>query len=249
MSFLVHRWRRRKGVAGRSWRPFKMRVAAAISAIAMCGAAGAQENDPSSASSPPLSVTGRVIATELSPEVKRVIDAARRFYETPGLILDRMAIYEAFEVHPKDTQRYKSLSGARNMNEILNPKKGHEGPHWKANLSYYEYPEINSWSVRVKFDIDDAEKCYSSRLVESYWGQTFVYRPLGTHALLRDLARPDGVLPTGPHDGEPYKADFFSGYPDKANLSFSLGKGGCLLAISLGNLFKIKDHNNDNIYH
>ncbi|WP_422088160.1 hypothetical protein [Variovorax sp.] len=189
------------------------------------------------------------MAEELSPEIKQMIDAARQLYETPGLILDRQAIYKAVDAHPFNTRTFRDTQGARSLNEILVPNKPHEDPRWQIELSYSEFLESNSWSIRVRFDVSKSDKCYSSRLVEAYWGRAFVYRPLGTHEQLREMIRPVGMPPTGPHDGKPYDADFRNPHPDRANVSVNLGSSVCLLGLSASNLFKFKEYSDDRIYH
>lgn len=233
----------------RSWRVPQWRLVAIALAIAATGGACAQPKESTVAPPPKLEGNGRTMASELSPEIKQMIDAARRLYDTPGLILDRAAIYETVNAQPAETRLFKTTEGDRHMNETLVPKKAHEDPRWRTELSYSQYSKKDSWVARVDFDISKSDRCYSSRLVEAYWGQIFIYQPLGTHAQLSEMLRPEGALPTGPHDGKPYRASFFSAHPNGANVGFSIGSGGCLNRITASNLFKFKEYSDDHIYH
>lgn len=137
------------------------------------------------------------------------------------------------------------------MREELSFERPQEYPNWSATLQYSEFPESESWSVEVKLSYDRGPNCYPSRLVESYWGRPFVYRPFGVHAFMGELQRQQrGMPPTGPHDGgTPYIAGFFSATADTANVSFSVGLGGCMHKIAASNLFVLKEYSSDHIYH
>jgi hypothetical protein len=192
---------------------------------------------------------GRPVATELPPEIKRLIDGVRRLHEQPGLILDRGAIYKSLGVKPTSLFVPPKVGG-RAMSEELAFERPEEYANWRASLKYSEFPESESWSVRVELSYSEGTICYPSRLVESYWGEPFAYRPLGVHAFFDELQRKQGGMsPTGPHDGAPYNADFSSPHSNHANVSFFMGPGGCLITITTSKLFKLKEFSDDRVYH
>jgi hypothetical protein len=205
-----------------------------------------------SAEAPPTKtrVPDRPLVTELPPEVKRLIDAAKRLNEQPGLILNRDAIYQTLEVRPTSTTRSRSTDGARGMGEGLQFERPQDMPNWEASLQYAEYPKSASWSVKVELIYSRGPNCYPSRLVEAYWGQPFAYRPLGVHAFMDELRREQiGLPPTGPHDGEPYSTEFGATHANSANVFFRIAPGGCLSTIVLSRLFNFNEYSDENIYH
>jgi hypothetical protein len=243
-------WSKDLGMRRRSWlRRCQMRPLVAILATTVAPGVCA-EAQPTTTRTPVATVEGRRVATELPPEVKRLIDAARRLHEERGLILDRRAIYKALGAPPEAPRTFKTTEGSRSMAQELVFEPQLVAPNWQASLNYSEYPESASWSVRVQVSYSHGPNCYPSRLVEAYWGKPFVYRPLGVHAFMDELRRQQvGAPQTGPHDGEPYNAGFFSAHANGANVSFSLGPHGCLFTISMSNLFKLKEYSDENIYH
>jgi len=198
---------------------------------------------------PLATLEGRPIATELPPEVKRLIDAVRRLHEQPGLILDRAAIYKTLDVKPTALLA-SSSTDRRSMTEELGFERPQEYPNWKASLKHFEFPETESWSVRVELSYSDGPNCYPSRLVESYWGKPFVYRALSLRAFQAELqGKQLDIPPTGPHDTAPYDASFINATADTANVIFDVGLGGCLNSILASKLFKLKEYRDDHIYH
>ena len=232
-----------------SWRRCQMRPLGAI--LATTVALGVSAEAPSTTTRTPVAtVEGRVVATELPPEVKRLIDAARRLHEEPGLILDREAIYKALGARPEAPRTLRTTEGARSMGQGLVFEPQQAAPNWEASLNYSEFPERASWSVSVEVTYRHGPNCYPSRLLEAYWGKPFVYRPWGVHAFMDELRRQQiGLPPTGPHDGEPYSADFSAPGADSASVIFRIAPGGCLSAISMSNLFKLQEYSDENIYH
>jgi len=198
---------------------------------------------------PAATVEGRPVVTELPPEVKRLIDAARRLHEQPGLILDREAIYKTLEVRPTSKTASRSTDGARGMGEGLGFERPEETPNWQASLQHAEYPKSDSWSVKVEVSYSHGPNCYPSHLVEAYWGKPFIYRPLGVHAFMDELMRQQSAAtPTGPHDGVPYHPEFGASHTNSANVIFGIGRGGCLSGITASRLFKLKEFSDDHIY-
>ena len=203
---------------------------------------------PAVSSAPVATFEGQSIATELPPEVKRLIDGVRRLHEQPGLILDREAIYQSLGV--KRTSLYvPEAVGGRTMREELAFVRPDDDANWRGSLRYSEFPEIGSWSVRVELSYSRGPNCYPSRLLESYWGKPFVFRPMGSHGILADLLRRQAGSPTGPHEGVPYDADFRAVHANSASVTFFLGRGGCLIAVAASNLFNLKEFSDDHIYH
>lgn len=199
---------------------------------------------------PVVTIEGRPIATELPPEVKRLIDGMRRLHEQPGLILDREAIYEALGVKVTESKSSRSTEGSRSMGEGLAFVRSQEYPNWRGALMYSEFPESESWNVSVELSYDHGPICYPSRLVESYWGKPFVYRPFGVHAFRRELQRKQrGMPPTEPHDGEPYITSFSAPHANSASVSFFVAPGGCLSTVRAIKLFKVKEYSDDHVYH
>jgi hypothetical protein len=136
------------------------------------------------------------------------------------------------------------------MGEGLGFERPQEYPNWEGALMYSEFPESESWNVKVTISYGRGPNCYPSRLVEAYWGKPFVYRPLGVHAQMGELQRKQrGMAPTGPHDGAPYRPEFGAPHANSGSVIFGIGGGGCLSSITAGNLFKLKDYSDDHIYH
>ncbi len=197
---------------------------------------------------PAVTLDGYPIATELPPEVKRLIDGVRRLHEQPGLILDREAIYKTLGVKAASSVSWQD--GGRSMEEGLRFERAQEYADWRGSLKYSELPERESWNVRIEFLYGKGPNCYPSRLVESYWGKPFVYRPLGVHGLVGDLVlKQRGMPATGPHDGAPYNAEFHAPHANSAGVIFFIGPGGCLITVRASNIFKLKEYSDDNIYH
>ncbi|MGO4390599.1 hypothetical protein AB4Z46_04500 [Variovorax sp. M-6] len=198
---------------------------------------------------PVATFEGRPVAAELPLEIKRLIDGVRRLHEQPGLILDREAIYKTLGVKPTSLSEPPRTDGRR-MTEGLGFERPQEYSNWKASLKYSEFPQTDSWSVRVELSYGDGTNCYPSRLVESYWGKPFVYRAISVRAFLGELERKQvDIPPTGPHDTAPYDAGFPSAAADTANVIFAIGFGGCLHSILASKLFKLKEYSDDHIYH
>jgi hypothetical protein len=241
-------WSKDLGMRRRCWlRRCQMRPLVAIMATTVAPGVCA-EAPPTTTRTPVATVEGRPVATELPPEVKRLIDAARRLHEEPGLILDREAIYKALGARPEAPRTFRTTEGSRSMVQELAFEPQQSAPNWEGRLRYSQDPKKAIWSVKVEMGYE-GRNCYPSRLVEAYWGKPFVYRPLGVHAFMDELRRQQvGVSPTGPHDGEPYNAGFFSAHANGANVSFSLGPHGCLFTISMSNLFKLKEYSDENIH-
>ena len=117
-------------------------------------------------------------------------------------------------------------------------------------LQYFEFPESESWTVKVEFSYSHGTNCYPSRLVEAYWGKPFAYRPFDVHAFMGELQRKQrDMTPTGPHDGAPYVTDFSAPHANSANVFFTIGRGGCLSSVTASKRFKLKEYSDDHIYH
>ena len=237
------------GVRRRSWRQLS-RIPHLVAILATTVALAVRaEAPPATTRAPVASVEGRPVATELPPEVERLIDAARRLQKQPGLILDREAIYETLGVQPKAPRTFRTTEGSRSMAQelVFDPRQA--VPNWQASLTFSEDPRKAIWSVKVEMSYEGFN-CYPSRLVEAYWGEAFVYRPLGVHAFLDELLRKQRAEPpTGPHDGVPYHPEFVASYANSADVIFGIGRGGCLSTISTSRLFNIKEYSDENIYH
>ena len=180
----------------------------------------------------------RPVATELSESVKRMIDAARRLNEQPGLILNRKAIYATLEARPGETATFRNTEGSRNMADHLVFEKSREMRDWQVSLLISEPLANATWTSNDRMTYQ-GRICYPSTLVEAYWGKPFVYRPQGVYSPRR----------AGPHDGVPYPAGFWAPFPNSANVTFYNGRGGCLTRINVGQLFNHREYSDDGIYY
>lgn len=199
---------------------------------------GQSTTGPHSIAVPGETFEGRVVSSELPSDLKRLIDAMRRLHEEPGLILNRKAVYAAFEVRPQKASNFKNNDGGLATVEPLIFDEPIVLPGWKANLLYARSPDAEQWWVVARFS-DRGLTCYPSRLVEAYWARPFIYKPLGVHA----------PLFAGPHDGIPFRAEFTAPSPDSASVIFLHGRGGCLSEISASRLFNSKEYrSNDYIF-
>ncbi|VWX61968.1 hypothetical protein VARIO8X_50595 [Burkholderiales bacterium 8X] len=193
---------------------------------------------PDSTPAPPLTPNAPRMVQELPTEVKRMIDAARRLHEEPGLLLDRRAIYSVLDARFINKKISVSTEGTKSMGEGFEPEQSLQVKDWQGSLYYVEHEQLASWTLVVKLDYRGYRDCFHSRLVEAYWGQPFAFRPLGVH----------GPFEAGPHDGYPYRQEFVSKFSDGANITFGIANGGCLTSISMSNIFKFKEFSNDRIY-
>jgi hypothetical protein len=226
------------GMKRRRWR-HRCRIPLAMVLAATVAHGACAEESPTTTQTPAAMFEGRPVVAELPMDVKRLIDAVRRLQEEPGLILDREAIYKTLEVRPTSGTGSRSTDGSKGMGEQLEFEWPQEMPNWKASLSYSEYPRSGTWAVRVELSYSHGPNCYPSRLVEAYWGKPFVFQPVGVH----------GPFHAGPHDGEPYPAEFHALHRNSANVIIWNGRGGCLSSIKASNLFELKEYSDDRIYH
>jgi hypothetical protein len=228
------------------WVPIALTMALIIASPKQAYAQDKELNTPSRVEK---KYEGKTVAEELSPEIKRAIDAIRKLQETPGLILDLSEIYRVLDVRSISSRTIRSSNGDRNMGEFAESTKNDESLLWEIRASYFEYSESSSWSAKIEIDFTKGKQCYSSRLVEAYWGQPFVYTPMGVHALMDELAGRVNGHSIGPHDGVPYVAEFRSLHPNSANVFFWIGAGGCMTNLAASHLFKIQEYSDDRFYH
>ena len=202
----------------------------------------------------PATFEGRRIATELPVELQQLIDAARHLHEKPGLILDRESIEKTLGARLIVSSPTLNSEGNRILIEPFVKEGPLTGTFWKGRLAYFEYKASDTWSLTVELGYahsrsDPGIMCYPSRLLEAYWGKPFVYRPIDVHEQLREWTLPPGVRPTGPHDGRPYRAEFGAPHQNSANVTFHIGRGGCLSSIRMSRLFYFREYSDDHIYH
>ncbi|WP_077003325.1 hypothetical protein [Variovorax sp. KK3] len=217
-------------------------------------AQGTSAADAAKSKAPPAAGHGKIMATRLPPHLKRLIDAAKRLNEEPGLILDREKIEEVIGARLIGSSPTWDSQGGRSLVESFEKDGPLAAPLWRGRVVYYDYKASETWSVSVELGyaqnlVGPELMCYSSRLVEAYWGKPFIYRPPDVHAQLQEWARPSHLPPTGPHDGQPYTAIFTALHPDSANVNFKVGPETCVDRILIGKLFKSKEYGDDRIYH
>ncbi|WP_218668989.1 hypothetical protein, partial [Variovorax sp. KK3] len=217
-------------------------------------AQGSSTADPGKPKAQPAAGQGRIMATQLPPHLKRLINAAKRLNEEPGLILDREKIEEVIGARLIESKPTRNTQGGRILVEYFASEGPLAAPLWRGRLVYTDQKESDSWSVRLEFGyaqsiVDPGLMCYFSRLLEAYWGKPFMYTPPDVHAQLQEWTRRPDLPPTGPHDGRSYTAAFRDMHPGSASVFFDIGPGGCLYNISIGNQYKNGEFSDDHIYH
>ncbi|MGJ7611541.1 MULTISPECIES: hypothetical protein [unclassified Variovorax] len=245
-SFLFDRRRfprkkRRNQSFSVSWK-LAMGLWAASPAWAVWAQAGGSTEYPEGPAQPGGTYGGQPVATELSPELKRLIDSVKRLHIEPGLILDREGIYAALDMRPENLRTFKDNEGGRNMGERLVPRRSPGDAIWGTSLYYWDDLKTNTWGVQVVVGGGGAKRdpvCYPSRLLEAHWGQPFVYQRAGVHT----------PYEAGPHDGWPNSPGFTSPFPNSATVIFILGWGSCLATIQASKTFNLKEYSNGHIYH
>ncbi|MCY1365563.1 hypothetical protein D9M69_524130 [compost metagenome] len=113
-------------------------------------------------------------ANRLRPEVRELLDAARRFYSEPGWLARRkeaLALLHVTKVERIDHHRTLS-DGSKDITFREYFKSGglFDSLAWKG---FYDYGGVvngdpQQWEARLEIEVDDQKDCIDSRAVEGY---------------------------------------------------------------------------------
>lgn len=180
----------------------------------------------------------------LDPEVRALLDVALRLYREPGLFSNRSKALQALGVrHTSRRWDYqKPVEGSYRAYVDSFAKEGlFARPAWRGEYSYTGKREvwIEQWHAAIRIKVDYTQDCQNSRAVEGYLDLVLDPGLKGfPHPVPERLRRHEVSFAT------PYAPPLT---PITPQLGLTFGDG-CLVGLSLGNIFELKDISDDNAH-
>lgn len=191
-------------------------------------------------------------AAVLSPEVRELLDIARRFYFDPTLLARRSELLRSLQVSsikrttfitrmPDGTEKdsfREDVTGGRLLGK----------PAWRGNFYYRGFDSIERtrWSGELALHFDEEGGCVDSRAVEGYLDVPLDPQLLGVENILHPRRSHDRKLGRHAPDG--------AGGPkarSPANRMASIRVGivhGCLSELNLNSYFNLNEVSNEHVY-